>query len=203
MAISIWPYINMFARDSSLALYRLTSLALVLACSAAVLWLIFLSCSVQANPFPLATNRTPPVGMPSVAFGTNGEIAGMTDVQHLMIHGKDGHPLVPDWKQHELRRAYYAATTFMDAQIGRVGINTRVLVRLWYFCSSIFGSFSVVLQYGTGTRRSGVVERAQPHRFHHYRTFEQTQHRSDRDPLGVRTQLGSFNCIRLTKLGVV
>mgnify|MGYP006979904273 FL=1 len=74
----------------------------------------------QEHPFPLATNRTPPIGMPIVAFGTNGEMASMDDVKPIVFRDSHGLPLVPDWKHHELRRAYYAATTFMDRQIGKV-----------------------------------------------------------------------------------
>jgi iduronate 2-sulfatase len=30
------------------------------------------------------------------------------------------YPLIVDWKQHELRRAYYASVTFMDSQLGAI-----------------------------------------------------------------------------------
>eukprot|EP00054_Salpingoeca_dolichothecata_P035008 m.4292 g.4292 ORF g.4292 m.4292 type:complete len:519 (-) comp4965_c0_seq1:67-1623(-) len=85
----------------------------------------------------LAEHRHPPAGMPHVAFGTNGEIAGMQDV-HPIMDSSSGYPLVPDWKHYELRRAYYAAVTFMDSQLGRVldalestGLRNDTVVVFW------------------------------------------------------------------------
>lgn len=48
--------------------------------------------------------------------------------------------LVPDWKQHELRRAYYAAVSFMDSQLGVVldafdalpeSVRNNTAIALW------------------------------------------------------------------------
>jgi iduronate 2-sulfatase len=46
--------------------------------------------------------------------------------------------MVPDWKQHELRRAYYAAASFMDQQIGRIldsleetGLTNETAIVFW------------------------------------------------------------------------
>lgn len=67
----------------------------------------------------LAKHRHPPPGMPSMAWSGNGEIKGMDDV-HPVMSNSSGFDLVPDWKQFELRRAYYAAVSFMDSQLGLV-----------------------------------------------------------------------------------
>jgi len=71
---------------------------------------------------PLASNRTPSVDVPLVSLGNNGEMSGMDDVKTTMIPSRFGGEfrMVPDWKQHELRRAYYAAASFMDQQLGRI-----------------------------------------------------------------------------------
>ena len=98
-----------------------------------------MSMVLQIDPFPLAKNRTPPVGMPSIAFGENGEISGMDDVKPLVYKDALGFPLVPDWKHHELRRAYYAATSFMDSQIGRV-CRTITLGQDEYLAIQSFGA---------------------------------------------------------------
>eukprot|EP00040_Diaphanoeca_grandis_P028557 m.165590 g.165590 ORF g.165590 m.165590 type:complete len:742 (-) comp31389_c0_seq4:22-2247(-) len=66
----------------------------------------------------IATHRTPPLGMPAVAFGTNGEMCGMDDV--TCFTNVSHVPLLPDYRHAEMRRAYYSVVTFMDSQVGRV-----------------------------------------------------------------------------------
>lgn len=68
-------------------------------------------------PLALAKHRLPPGGMPEVAFGDNGEICGMDGVH---CNASQGFNLVPEAKHLELRRAYAAAVSFMDSQLGKV-----------------------------------------------------------------------------------
>ena len=54
----------------------------------------------------LAAHRTPPSGMPKLAFGDNGEMVAMDDIP---VDDSSGYPLVADWKQHELRCVHVCA----------------------------------------------------------------------------------------------
>jgi len=83
----------------------------------------------------LAAHRTPPSGMPKLAFGDNGEMVAMDDIP---VDDSSGYPLVVDWKQHELRMAYYSSVDFMDKSVGRVldamdvhGLWDSTVVVLW------------------------------------------------------------------------
>ncbi|UCD30336.1 MAG: sulfatase [Planctomycetota bacterium] len=80
--------------------------------------------------FKLPDNPFPPKDVPPIALMTWGELRAYTDIP------KKG-PL-SDEKTLELRRAYYAATTFTDTQIGRVidelerlGLRDRTVIVLW------------------------------------------------------------------------
>ena len=82
----------------------------------------------SALPLPEHTER--PVGTPEIAFTRWQELRGYTDIP------KDG-PL-PDGKVRELIHGYYAATSYMDAQLGRVldeleasGLAERTVVMLF------------------------------------------------------------------------
>jgi len=66
----------------------------------------------------IATHRTPPTGMPKVAFGSNGELCSMDDV--TCYKNVSNVPLLPDARHAEMRRAYYSVVSFMDSQLGRV-----------------------------------------------------------------------------------
>lgn len=77
-----------------------------------------------------AANPQPPLGVPDIALTTWGELRGYDD-----IPAKG--PL-SDEKARELIRAYYAATSYTDAQIGRVlgelerlGLRDKTVVVLW------------------------------------------------------------------------
>jgi iduronate 2-sulfatase len=80
--------------------------------------------------FSLPTHRTAPRGAPSVAMHNWGELRNYTDIP-------DSGQLTEE-KSFELIRAYYAATSFIDAQIGRVlnaldveGLRDPTVVVLW------------------------------------------------------------------------
>merc|ERR1712050_549563 len=57
----------------------------------------------NVSSIPLATNRQPPAGAPSVAFSGNGEICGMDGVACKTV---DGYRVIPDESHASLRRAY-------------------------------------------------------------------------------------------------
>ena len=68
----------------------------------------------------LPDNPYAPINMPRIAWSYYGELRnGYTDIQDLNVNGYINTTL-PDTKTLELRRAYYAAVTWMDSQLGRV-----------------------------------------------------------------------------------
>ena len=78
----------------------------------------------------LAPNPQPPQDAPDIALTNWAELRGYTDIP------RQG-PL-SDVKARELRRAYYAATSYTDAQIGKVidelerlGLRDRTVIVLW------------------------------------------------------------------------
>ena len=78
----------------------------------------------------LAANPNPPEGMPPLAMTDFGELRSYADIN------KKGP--IPDEKARDLIRAYRAATSYTDAQIGRVldelqrlGLAERTVVVLW------------------------------------------------------------------------
>jgi iduronate 2-sulfatase len=80
----------------------------------------------------LPENGGRPAGAPDVAFTSNfGEIRAYQDMPK-------GQAPIPEQKARELIRAYYAATSYMDAQVGRVlaeldrlGLRENTVVVLW------------------------------------------------------------------------
>ena len=80
--------------------------------------------------FTVADNPFPPKGAPKVALHDSGELRSYTDIP------KQG--AIPDEKALELIRAYYAATSYTDAQMGRVvaelerlGLREKTVIVLW------------------------------------------------------------------------
>ncbi len=80
---------------------------------------------------PMAKHRTMPAGAPAYAGNNSGELRGYTNVP-------DGQEPITDELSRELKRAYYAATTYMDAQVGRVvaeldalGLRDNTVIILW------------------------------------------------------------------------
>jgi len=82
------------------------------------------------NAFPLAQPQTPPVGAPAYAPGTGGELRKYKDMPAKGV--------LPDDLQRTLIHGYYAATSYMDAQAGRVlaelgklGLTENTLIVFW------------------------------------------------------------------------
>ena len=69
----------------------------------------------NASELTIATHREAPTGMPDIAFTTEGE----ADIHHWP-KSFGPHDPEPVESQHELRRGYYAAVTFVDEQVGHV-----------------------------------------------------------------------------------
>lgn len=82
----------------------------------------------------LAPNPFPPQGAPALALTNSGELRTYADISPVWTN--DGP--IPDAKARELLRGYYAATSYTDAQIGRVlaeldrlGLRESTIVVLW------------------------------------------------------------------------
>lgn len=80
---------------------------------------------------PAAKTHSPPAGAPEYAGNNSGELRGYTNVP-------DGQQPISEELSRELKRAYYAATTYMDSQVGRVineldtlGLRENTVVILW------------------------------------------------------------------------
>ena len=82
------------------------------------------------NAFKLAQPQTPPVGAPSYAPQSGGELRNYKDMP--------AKGTLPDDLQRTLIHGYYAATSYMDAQAGRVlaeldklGLAQNTIIVLW------------------------------------------------------------------------
>lgn len=71
----------------------------------------------NTSELEIAKHTTPPQDSPAVAFSGNGEMCGMHGANCSTV---DGIKLLAEDQHREMRRAYYAAVTFMDAQLLRV-----------------------------------------------------------------------------------
>jgi len=68
----------------------------------------------------LAADRAPPPGFPQTAWSGNGEINSFPDVGPFDLKNATFPGMLADAKHGELRRAYYAAVSLVDAQIGKL-----------------------------------------------------------------------------------
>jgi len=71
----------------------------------------------------IAASRQPPLGMPAAGWWRNGEIDGEPDVHPFVLptHPHTIYPgLINDTAHALLRRAYYAAVSWMDEQLGLI-----------------------------------------------------------------------------------
>lgn len=85
----------------------------------------------DGKKIPMPTNPLPPSNVPEIALHNWGELRAYTDIP------KSGY-LTDDEKTHQLIQGYYASTSFVDAQIGRVldeldrlGLTENTIVVLW------------------------------------------------------------------------
>jgi len=85
----------------------------------------------------LPLNPYAPIDMPTIAWQPYGETRGYGDIAALNCSGEINTTL-PDFKVKELRRAYYAAVSYTDANVGRVldaldkeGLTSSTIVVFW------------------------------------------------------------------------
>ena len=73
-----------------------------------------------AEDIGLAVNNFAPENLPEEAWNTYGELRGYGDIKDMESEGVTGAlgTLMPDDKARELRRAYYAAMSYIDGEIG-------------------------------------------------------------------------------------
>lgn len=89
---------------------------------------------------PLASNPYLPRGAPPIAFG-NSSMGGFYELRGYMNYAKAPSPFVEqlsETQQRELKHGYYAAISFIDAQVGRLldglekhGLAQNTIVVLW------------------------------------------------------------------------
>ena len=80
-----------------------------------------------------------PIKMPSLAWNVPPMFKDYQDIKDLKIpHLEKMNVTLPDWKVKELRRAYYAAISYSDYEIGRVlnkletlGIANDTIISFW------------------------------------------------------------------------
>jgi arylsulfatase A-like enzyme len=80
---------------------------------------------------PMAKSKSIPTGAPDYAGNNSGELRGYTNIP-------DGNEPISEDLSRQLKHAYYAATTYMDAQVGRVvaeldalGLRDNTVIILW------------------------------------------------------------------------
>ncbi len=80
---------------------------------------------------PLAKTQTIPAGAPEYAGNNSGELRGYSNIP-------DGNEEISEDLARQLKHAYYAATSYMDAQVGRViseldslGLRENTVIILW------------------------------------------------------------------------
>ncbi|HVJ69145.1 MAG TPA: sulfatase [Caulifigura sp.] len=80
---------------------------------------------------PMAKSKSLPIGAPEYAGNNSGELRGYTNIP-------DGQEPISDDLARQLKHAYYAATSYMDAQVGRVvaeldalGLRENTVIILW------------------------------------------------------------------------
>jgi arylsulfatase A-like enzyme len=83
-----------------------------------------------ANQVGLSPCPNPPINVPPIAMTNFGELRAYTDIPNVAP--------VFDGQARELRRAYYAATSYSDAQVGRLlveldklGLSNNTIVVAW------------------------------------------------------------------------
>jgi len=80
---------------------------------------------------PMAKSKSLPAGAPEYAGNNSGELRGYTNIP-------DGQEPISEELARQLKHAYYAATSYMDAQVGRVvaeldalGLRDNTVIILW------------------------------------------------------------------------
>jgi iduronate 2-sulfatase len=93
----------------------------------------------RREDMPLAAFRQKSAGGPSVAYHNSGELRSYTDIPPVAdTPGMGEHTGLPEEKQRELIHGYYAAVSYIDAQIGllldrleALGLRDNTVIVLW------------------------------------------------------------------------
>ena len=88
---------------------------------------------------PLAPFQEPARNSPSLAYHNSGELRTYTDIPPLASFSDQPYGIgLPEYKQKELIHGYYAATSYVDAQIGKLldyleesGLIENTVIVLW------------------------------------------------------------------------
>jgi len=87
---------------------------------------------------PLAPYQKFSENGPKLAYHKSGEIQSYSDIPKLKNYTDIGPDLLPEAKQRELIHGYYAAVSYMDAQLGKVlnaldslGLRENTVIVLW------------------------------------------------------------------------
>ena len=88
---------------------------------------------------PLAPFQKPAKNSPAIAYHNSGELRSYTDIPPLASFSDQPYGIgLPEYKQKELIHGYYAATSFVDAQIGKLldfledsGLIENTIIVLW------------------------------------------------------------------------
>ena len=92
-----------------------------------------------ADSIVLPADQQPPKGMPEKAWSNSGELTnGYDDIRKIHPNGLNPGQTLPSQTTLELRRAYYAAVSHMDEQVGRVldaleatGLADKTVISFW------------------------------------------------------------------------
>ncbi len=88
---------------------------------------------------PLAPFQEPAKNSPDIAYHNSGELRSYTDIPPLASFSDQPYGIgLPEYKQKELIHGYYAATSYMDAQVGKLldyleesGLIDNTVIVLW------------------------------------------------------------------------
>jgi len=90
------------------------------------------------NKFELAPFQKKALNSPDIAYHRSGELKGYTDIPQFESYSEKELDHLPADKQRELIHGYYAATSYMDAQVlklleelDRLGIRKNTIIVLW------------------------------------------------------------------------
>ena len=92
----------------------------------------------KRSEMPLAQYRKKAAGSPDFAYHTSPELQAYTDIPSLISFSDIENAILPDDKARELIHGYYAAISYIDAQVGMVvealrkkGLDKNTVIVLW------------------------------------------------------------------------
>ncbi len=92
----------------------------------------------QRKEVPLAEYQKAAEGSPKFAYHNSGELRSYSDIPPLKSYSDIESDLLPEAKQRELIHGYYAAVSYIDAQVGKImhtldslGLRENTVIVLW------------------------------------------------------------------------